>query len=109
MGPLFSLRSVSSLQARPGVFSWFQESLRDYEGDPRTVQCVFNSIPFSLSAHSVQLVIFAFLILFATFIVGLRCFGDFDKGLKPSKVHGQSLLPTQTAEKINLMGEYSSF
>ncbi|KAF9792434.1 hypothetical protein BJ322DRAFT_1207045 [Thelephora terrestris] len=51
----------------------------------------------------------AFLILFATFIVGLRCFGDFDKGLKPSKVHGQSLLPTQIAEKINLMGEYSSF
>lgn len=31
--------------------------------------------------------IIAFLILFATFIVGLRCFGDFDKGLKPSKVH----------------------
>ncbi|KAF9653141.1 hypothetical protein BDM02DRAFT_3160071 [Thelephora ganbajun] len=46
----------------------------------------------------------AFLILFATFIVGLRCFGDFDKGLKPSKVHGQSLLPTPTAEKINLIG-----
>jgi len=46
----------------------------------------------------------ASLILFATFVVGLRCFGDFDKGLKPSKVHGQSMLPTQSAEKINLIG-----
>ena len=54
-----------------------------------------------------MLAICAFLILFATFIVGLRCFGDFDKGLKPSKVHGMSLLPTQTPEKIGLIGEYS--
>jgi len=35
----------------------------------------------------------AFLILFATFIVGLRCFGDFDKGLKPSKVHDANSIP----------------
>jgi len=38
----------------------------------------------------VTLVLFticAFLILLATFVVGLRCLGDFDKGLKPSKVH----------------------
>jgi len=46
----------------------------------------------------------AFLILFATFGVGIRCFRDFDKGLKPSKVHGQSSLPVTTAEKINLIG-----
>lgn len=54
-----------------------------------------------------MLAICASLILFATFIVGLRCFGDFDKGLKPSKVHGMSLLPTQTPEKIGLIGEFS--
>ncbi|KAI0818605.1 hypothetical protein BC629DRAFT_1463133 [Irpex lacteus] len=31
--------------------------------------------------------IVAFLLLFATFAVGLRCFADFDKGLAPSKTH----------------------
>ena len=31
---------------------------------------------------------------------------DFDRGLKPSKVHGQSLLPSSNTEKINLIGEY---
>jgi len=35
----------------------------------------------------------AFLILFTTFIVGLRCLGDFDKGLKPSKVHDINSTP----------------
>ncbi|KAF5373641.1 hypothetical protein D9758_000580 [Tetrapyrgos nigripes] len=34
--------------------------------------------------------IVAFLILFATFAVGLRCFADFDRGLQSSKVHGGS-------------------
>jgi len=32
----------------------------------------------------------AFLLLFSTFIVGLRCFADFDRGLKESKTDGQS-------------------
>ena len=69
--------------------------------------CIWSdSLLTACSQH--MLAICASLILFATFIVGLRCFGDFDKGLKPSKVHGQSLLPTQSAEKINLIGEYSS-
>ncbi|KAL5490355.1 hypothetical protein ACEPAI_5188 [Sanghuangporus weigelae] len=31
--------------------------------------------------------IVAFLLLFATFGVGLRCFSDFDKGLAPAKMH----------------------
>lgn len=31
--------------------------------------------------------IVAFLLLFATFAVGLRCFADFDKGLQSSKLH----------------------
>ena len=65
-----------------------------------------HSLLTARSQHT--LAICATLILFATFVVGLRCFGDFDKGLKPSKVHGQSMLPTQSAEKINLIGEYSS-
>lgn len=38
--------------------------------------------------------IVAFLILFATFAVGLRCFSDFDRGLQPSKVND---VPTRPA------------
>jgi len=41
----------------------------------------------------------SFLLLFATFAVGLRCFADFDKGLQYSKVYGSDL-PTK--------GKYSS-
>ncbi|EPQ58136.1 hypothetical protein GLOTRDRAFT_104066 [Gloeophyllum trabeum ATCC 11539] len=41
----------------------------------------------------------SFLLLFATFAIGLRCFADFDKGLKYSKVYGSDL-PTK--------GKYSS-
>ena len=33
--------------------------------------------------------IIAFLLLFATFAVGLRCFADFDKGLRQSKTTGK--------------------
>jgi len=69
---------------------FFSPSSKDIYATTRTTLALFT--------------ICAFLILFATFIVGLRCFGDFDKGLKPSKVHGQSLLPVPTAEKINLIG-----
>jgi len=47
-----------------------------------------SSSPYQTTRITLALfIICAFLILFATFIVGLRCFGDFDKGLKPSKVH----------------------
>ncbi|KAJ3905812.1 hypothetical protein F5879DRAFT_709881 [Lentinula edodes] len=35
-----------------------------------------------------------------TFVVGLRCFSDFDRGLLPSKVHGQSYKPVST--KVDL-------
>lgn len=37
--------------------------------------------------------IVAFLLLFATFAVGLRCFADFEKGLMESKVHALSDKP----------------
>jgi len=40
----------------------------------------------------VQIVaIIAFLLLLGTFAVGVRCFRDFDRGLKTSKVHCQFL------------------
>lgn len=52
--------------------------------------------------------IVAFLLLFATFAVGLRCFADFDKGLQSSKTHGQSYRPVATKlTKLDLFGDYS--
>ncbi|KAJ6547546.1 hypothetical protein B0H19DRAFT_273356 [Mycena capillaripes] len=39
--------------------------------------------------------IVAFLLLFATFAVGLRCFADFDRGLQASKVNGNMSQPQQ--------------
>ncbi|KAH9901321.1 hypothetical protein C8Q73DRAFT_677483 [Cubamyces lactineus] len=48
--------------------------------------------------------IIAFLLLFATFAIGLRCFADFDKGLLKSKMHGQSYRPVGQPYKSSLFG-----
>ncbi|KAJ8583225.1 hypothetical protein M405DRAFT_775694 [Rhizopogon salebrosus TDB-379] len=37
----------------------------------------------------------AFLLLLTTFVIGLKCFNDFDKGLHESKTHGQSYTPVK--------------
>lgn len=47
----------------------------------------------------------AFLLLFATFAVGLRCFSDFDKGLLASKTHGQSKKFTYKLTKLNVIDD----
>ncbi|KAL1713178.1 hypothetical protein EV715DRAFT_258738 [Schizophyllum commune] len=47
--------------------------------------------------------IVAFIILFLTFAVGLRCFSDFDRGLQPSKVNGGSSY-TPVATKLEYFG-----
>jgi hypothetical protein len=103
---LVSFKHVPSVQARPVLLARVQGHLRDYEVNTRAIQYLSPLFPRLRSIHNARLAICAFLILFATFIVGLRCFKDFDKGLKPSKVHGQSLLPTSNVEKISLIGEY---
>ncbi|KAH9854170.1 hypothetical protein C2E23DRAFT_819858 [Lenzites betulinus] len=46
----------------------------------------------------------AFLLLFSTFAIGLRCFADFDKGLLKSKLHGQSYRPVGAPYKSSLFG-----
>ena len=51
--------------------------------------------------------IIAFLLLFATFAVGLRCFADFDKGLLKSKLHGQSYRLMDAAYSQGLFGDCS--
>jgi len=106
---LVPFKRVLSVQARPVLFARVQGYLRDYKVNTCAFQYVSGPLPRSRSVHNARSAICAFLILFATFVVGLRCFRDFDKGLKPSKVHGQSLLPTSNAEKINLIGEYFFF
>lgn len=50
--------------------------------------------------------IVAFLLLFTTFAIGLRCFADFDKGLRKSKQHGQSYRPVATSIKEDLFGDF---
>ncbi|RXW24139.1 hypothetical protein EST38_g1707 [Candolleomyces aberdarensis] len=48
--------------------------------------------------------IVAFLLLFSTFIVGLRCYSDFDKGLAASKIHSAPTRPalkTKESSKLN--------
>lgn len=47
--------------------------------------------------------IVALILLFATFAIGLRCFSDFDKGLKDSKTDGQSYAPVKT--NIDVFGD----
>ncbi|KAG1789837.1 uncharacterized protein HD556DRAFT_1243215 [Suillus plorans] len=37
----------------------------------------------------------AFLLLLASFAIGIKCFRDFDKGLSESKTHGQSYAPVK--------------
>ncbi|KAF9053658.1 hypothetical protein BDZ89DRAFT_1098183 [Hymenopellis radicata] len=55
--------------------------------------------------------IVAFLLLFMTFAVGLRCFADFDRGLQASKVNGQ-YAPVDTKMDImhgNMSQKQSSY
>ena len=72
---------------------------------PRIIFLTSNIIPPFFSSAIV-----AFLLLFATFAVGLRCFADFDKGLLSSKLHGQSYSPVATGfSKADLFGDYFYF
>ncbi|KAL1692285.1 hypothetical protein GGG16DRAFT_90151 [Schizophyllum commune] len=48
----------------------------------------------------------AFIILFLTFAVGLRCFSDFDRGLQPSKVNDIPTRPTYSS-KMDSAGNMS--
>ncbi|EMD38539.1 hypothetical protein CERSUDRAFT_82818 [Gelatoporia subvermispora B] len=48
--------------------------------------------------------IVALLLMFTTFVVGLRCFTDFDKGLLSSKLHGQFYRPVNSSLMDDLFG-----
>lgn len=50
-----------------------------------------------------SLAVVAFLLLLASFAIGIKCFRDFDKGLSESKTHGQSYTPVKM-QVINAFG-----
>ncbi|CDO68339.1 hypothetical protein BN946_scf184799.g66 [Trametes cinnabarina] len=66
--------------------SYFYKLVRFYEPASREQ---YQTVRATLTTFT----IIAFLLLFATFAIGLRCFADFDKGLLKSKMHGQSYRP----------------
>ena len=51
--------------------------------------------------------IIAFLLLFGTFAIGLRCFADFDKGLLRSKLHGKDYKQVNGGASQSLFGDFS--
>ncbi|KIY69970.1 hypothetical protein CYLTODRAFT_435870 [Cylindrobasidium torrendii FP15055 ss-10] len=65
---------------------FYQPSSRDLYSTTRATLTTFTIV--------------AFLLLFATFAVGLRCFADFDRGLQDSKVNGQY---TPVATKMDIL------
>jgi hypothetical protein len=77
---LMSISLVTMLAAETyfiyKLVRFYEPSSRDQYSTTRDTLTVFTIV--------------AFLLLFATFVVGLRCFSDFDRGLLPSKTHGQS-------------------
>ncbi|KAJ3782297.1 hypothetical protein GGU10DRAFT_364172 [Lentinula aff. detonsa] len=67
---------------------FYEPSSRDQYNTTRATLTVFTIV--------------AFLLLFGTFTVGLRCFSDFDRGLLPSKLHDSNKRP-----KYSLSGNSS--
>ncbi|OBZ75710.1 hypothetical protein A0H81_04380 [Grifola frondosa] len=88
---LMSISLVVMLAAQ----SYFYKLVRFYEPSSRDQYATTR-------ATLTTFTIVAFLLLFATFAVGLRCFADFDKGLQRSKLHGQSYKPIATSFKQSL-------
>ncbi|KAF9264697.1 hypothetical protein L218DRAFT_998206 [Marasmius fiardii PR-910] len=69
--------------------SYFYKLVRFYEPSSRDQYATTRA---SLTIFTVV----AFLLLFATFVVGLKTFSDFDRGLAESKLNGQSYQPVST-------------
>jgi len=73
---------------------FYQPASRDQYQTTRASLTIFSlcrvtSGPYLILISSFSAIV-AFLILFATFAIGLKCFADFDRGLQSSKVHGGS-------------------
>ena len=101
---MISLQACEVLRARVST------PVRIDTSNAHNIQCVFKitsfiSVVSLLNLLSSSTAICAFLLLFTTFAIGLRCFSDFDKGLRRSKQHGQSYRPIDTSLKEDLLGD----
>ncbi|KAH9946168.1 uncharacterized protein BXZ73DRAFT_95667 [Epithele typhae] len=90
---LMSISLVLMLAAE----TYFYKLVRFYEPSSSTT---YGNVRATLTTFT----IIAFLLLFATFAIGLRCFADFDKGLLKSKLHGQSYKQMDSSSKMGLFG-----
>ncbi|KAF7304868.1 SET domain-containing protein [Mycena kentingensis (nom. inval.)] len=82
-----------SLGMMLAAMSYLFKLVRIYEPSTRYL---YDSARASLTVFT----ILAFLLLFATFAVGLRCFADFGRGLKASKINGKAAKAAKKATKV---------
>jgi hypothetical protein len=85
-----------SLQARALLLVPILGGVHLHADDAHLLQHVSSSPMFTPLLTPARPAIIAFLILFATFAVGLRCFADFDKGLRGAKT---AALPDASGRK----------
>ncbi|KAF9464682.1 hypothetical protein BDZ94DRAFT_1215875 [Collybia nuda] len=107
---LMSISLVMMLAA----LSYFRELIPPAPLDIRRTFLVYKLIRFyqpssreqylSTRATLTIFTIVAFLLLFATFAVGLRCFSDFDRGLLSSKVNALPLRPKYSTNNFDSTG-----
>ncbi|KAJ8520402.1 hypothetical protein ONZ45_g2792 [Pleurotus djamor] len=95
-----------SLVIMLAAMSYFYKLVRFYQPASRDQ---YVSTRVSLTIFTIV----AFLILFATFVVGLRCFSDFDQGLESSKTHALQSRPKlsngDSAASMSQIGRNSSY
>jgi hypothetical protein len=78
---------------------FYQPGPRDRYLTTRATLTVFSQFPLSFMIDEILMfpsAVVSFVLLLATFAVGLRCFSDFDRGLIASKVNGQYYAPLST-------------
>ncbi|KAJ6630785.1 hypothetical protein B0H10DRAFT_1983007 [Mycena sp. CBHHK59/15] len=83
------LMTISLVMMLSAQSYFLYKLVRIYEPSSRNVYATTRA---SLTIFTIV----AFILLFGTFAVGLRCFADFDRGLLASKVNGQSYAPVVT-------------
>ncbi|KAH7916070.1 hypothetical protein BJ138DRAFT_1132286 [Hygrophoropsis aurantiaca] len=79
---------TASLVMMVASMSYLYKLIRFYEPSS---QSQYSSTRATLTVFTIV----AFLLLLASFAVGIKCFYDFDKGLHESKTHGQSYAPVK--------------
>ncbi|EGN92454.1 hypothetical protein SERLA73DRAFT_191102 [Serpula lacrymans var. lacrymans S7.3] len=89
-----------SLALMLAAMTYLYKLVRFYEPSS---QAEYSSTRATLTTFTIV----AFLLLLASFCVGVRCFLDFDKGLHESKVNGQSYRPVKIHKDVFKLGGMS--